>query len=159
MKNQVAAGLNMGIAGIPWWTTDIGGFFGANINDPEFHELLVRWFEYGCFCPVMRLHGYRWPLQPQYGTTGGATCVSGAPNEVWSYTDQVCEILSDYLRLRERMLPYITELMEEAHEKGTPVMRPLFYDFPEDKESWNGRDRVYVWTKSSGKTDHRCRCT
>ena len=137
MKNQVAAGLNMGIAGIPWWTTDIGGFFGANINDPEFHELLVRWFEYGCFCPVMRLHGYRWPLQPQYGTTGGATCVSGAPNEVWSYTDQVCEILSDYLRLRERMLPYITELMEEAHEKGTPVMRPLFYDFPEDKESWN----------------------
>lgn len=139
MKNQVAAGLNMGIAGIPWWTTDIGGFFGANINDPEFHELLVRWFEYGCFCPVMRLHGYRWPLQPQYGTTGGATCVSGAPNEVWSYTDQVCEILSDYLRLRERMLPYITELMEEAHEKGTPVMRPLFYDFPEDKESWNVR--------------------
>ena len=137
MKNQVAAGLNMGIAGIPWWTTDIGGFFGANINDPEFHELLVRWFEYGCFCPVMRLHGYRWPLQPQYGTTGGAACVSGAPNEVWSYTDQVCEILSDYLRLRERMLPYITELMEEAHEKGTPVMRPLFYDFPEDKESWN----------------------
>lgn len=137
MKNQVAAGLNMGIAGIPWWTTDIGGFFGANINDPEFHELLIRWFEYGCFCPVMRLHGYRWPLQPQYGTTGGATCVSGAPNEVWSYTDQVCEILSDYLRLRERMLPYITELMEEAHEKGTPVMRPLFYDFPEDKESWN----------------------
>ena len=137
MRNQLAAGLNMGLAGIPWWTTDIGGFFGANINDPEFHELLVRWFEYGCFCPVMRLHGYRWPLQPQYGTTGGATCVSGAPNEVWSYTDQVCEILSDYLRLRERMLPYITELMEEAHEKGTPVMRPLFYDFPEDKESWN----------------------
>ena len=127
MKNQVAAGLNMGIAGIPWWTTDIGGFFGANINDPEFHELLVRWFEYGCFCPVMRLHGYRWPLKPQYGTTGGATCVSGAPNEVWSYTDQVCEILSDYLRLRERMLPYITELMEEAHEKGTPVMLSLIH--------------------------------
>ena len=43
----------MGIAGIPWWTTDIGGFFGANINDPAFHELLIRWFRYGCFCPVM----------------------------------------------------------------------------------------------------------
>ena len=155
MKNQVAAGLNMGIAGIPWWTTDIGGFFGANINDPEFHELLVRWFEYGCFCPVMRLHGYRWPLQPQYGTTGGATCVSGAPNEVWSYTDQVCEILSDYLRLRERMLPYITELMAEAHEKGTPVMRPLFYDFPEDKESWNVETEYMFGTKSSGKTDQQ----
>lgn len=78
MKNQVAAGLNMGIAGIPWWTTDIGGFFGANINDPAFHELLIRWFQYGCFCPVMRMHGYRWPLQPQHGTTDGAACVSGA---------------------------------------------------------------------------------
>ncbi len=136
MKNQVAAGLNMAIAGIPWWTTDIGGFFGANIADPAFHELLVRWFEYGCFCPVMRLHGYRWPLQPQYGTTGGATCVSGAPNEVWSYTDEVYEILSSYLRLREAMRPYVTERMREAHEKGTPVMRPMFYDFPEDETCW-----------------------
>ena len=137
MKNQVAAGLNMGLAGIPWWTTDIGGFFGANIGDPEFHELLIRWFQYGCFCPVMRLHGYRWPLQPQYGTTGGAACVSGAPNEVWSYTDQVTGILSDYLRLRERMRPYVTQLMEQAHEKGTPVMRPVFYDFPEDAAAWD----------------------
>ncbi len=136
MKNQVAAGLNMAIAGIPWWTTDIGGFFGANIADPDFHELLVRWFEYGCFCPVMRLHGYRWPLQPQFGTTGGASCVSGAPNEVWSYTDEVYEILSGYLYLREAMRPYIAERMKEAHEKGTPVMRPMFYDFPEDGVCW-----------------------
>ena len=137
MKNQLAAGLNMGIAGIPWWTTDIGGFFGAHAEDPDFHELLIRWFEYGTFCPVMRLHGYRWPLQPQQGTTGGATCVSGAPNEVWSFTDQVCDILSEYILLRERMRPYITKLMQQAHEKGTPVMRPLFYDFPEDQECWN----------------------
>lgn len=136
LRNQFAAGLNMGLAGIPWWTTDIGGFFGANVNDPDFHELLVRWFEYGTFCPVMRLHGYRWPLQPQYGTTGGATCVSGAPNEVWSYTDEVYEILKDYLFLREKMKPYIEELMAEAHEKGTPVMRPLFYDFDKDAACW-----------------------
>ena len=140
MKNQVVAGMNMGIAGIPWWTTDIGGFFGANVNDPEFHELLIRWFEYGCFCPVMRLHGYRWPLQPQYGTTGGASCVSGAPNEVWSYTEEVYQILSYYLNLREKLRPYITGLMREAHEKGTPVMRPLFYDFSEDREAWNVED-------------------
>ena len=136
MKNQVAAGLNMGLAGIPWWTTDIGGFFGANVNDPAFHELLIRWFQYGCFCPVMRLHGYRWPLMPQYGTTGGASCVSGSPNEVWSYGEQVYGILSDYLRLRERMRPYVTGLMQQAHEKGTPVMRPVFYDFPADSACW-----------------------
>lgn len=61
----------MGIAGIPWWTTDIGGFFGANIYDESYHEVFVRWFEYGAFCPVMRLHGYRMPYQPQFGTTGG----------------------------------------------------------------------------------------
>ena len=141
MKNQLAAGLNMGIAGIPWWTTDIGGFFGANIGDPAFHELLIRWFQYGCFCPVMRMHGYRWPLQPQYGTTGGATCVSGAPNEVWSFGPEVEKILSKYLFLREGMKPYITELMEQAHEKGTPVMRPLFYDFPEDRKTWEVEDQ------------------
>ena len=141
MKNQLAAGLNMGIAGIPWWTTDIGGFFGANIGDPAFHELLIRWFQYGCFCPVMRMHGYRWPLQPQYGTTGGATCVSGAPNEVWSFGPEVEKILSKYLFLREGMKPYITELMEQAHEKGTPVMRPLFYDFPEDQKAWEVEDQ------------------
>ena len=141
MKNQLAAGLNMGIAGIPWWTTDIGGFFGANIGDPAFHELLIRWFQYGCFCPVMRMHGYRWPLQPQYGTTGGATCVSGAPNEVWSFGPEVEKILSKYLFLREGMKAYITGLMEQAHEKGTPVMRPLFYDFPEDQKAWEVEDQ------------------
>ena len=61
LRNQLAAGLNMGLAGIPWWTTDIGGFHGGNPADPEFRELLIRWFEYGTFCPVMRLHGYREP--------------------------------------------------------------------------------------------------
>ena len=71
-QNQFAAGLNMAIAGIPWWTTDIGGFFGANIYDKAYHEVFVRWFEYGTFCPVMRLHGDRMPHQPQHGTTGGA---------------------------------------------------------------------------------------
>ncbi|SET70202.1 alpha-D-xyloside xylohydrolase [Lacrimispora sphenoides] len=136
MKNQVAAGLNMGLAGIPWWTTDIGGFFGANITDEKFHEVLVRWFEYGTFCPVMRLHGYRMPYQPQQGTTGGAACVSGAPNEIWSYGDKVYEICKKYLWIRENMRPYTRKLMKEAHEKGTPVMRPLFYDFPEDCACW-----------------------
>ncbi len=144
LRNQFAAGLNMGIAGIPWWTTDIGGFYGADVNDPHFHELLIRWFEYGAFCPVMRLHGYRWPIQPQHGTTGGATCLSGAPNEVWSYTDEVYEICKKYLELREAMKPYIKQIMTEAHEKGTPVMRPLFYDFPKDQKAWDC-DTAYMF--------------
>lgn len=141
LRNQFAAGLNMGLAGIPWWTTDIGGFFGGHIDDPDFHEVLIRWFEYGTFCPVMRLHGYRWPFKPQYGTTGGAECVSGADNEVWSYGDKVYEICKKYLKIREAIMPYITTLMEEAHKKGTPVMRPMFYDFPEDKLCWENESQ------------------
>ncbi len=140
MKCQIAAGLNMAIAGIPWWTTDIGGFFGGDSRDPAFHELLVRWFEYGTFCPVMRLHGYRMPYQPQHGTTGGAACVSGAPNEIWSYGEDVERILERYIRIREAMRPYVREQMRRAHEKGTPVMRPLFYDFPEDMGAWEIED-------------------
>ncbi|WP_312426181.1 glycoside hydrolase family 31 protein [Lacrimispora sp.] len=140
LRNQLAAGLNMGIAGIPWWTTDIGGFHGGDPKDPAFQELLIRWFEYGTFCPVMRLHGYREPLKEPMGTEGGAACVSGADNEVWSFGEDAYEICRTYLQLRDHMKPYITELMEEAHQKGTPVMRPLFYDFPEDKQSWEVED-------------------
>ncbi|MEY8354293.1 glycoside hydrolase family 31 protein [Lachnospiraceae bacterium 54-53] len=140
LRNQLAAGLNMGLAGIPWWTTDIGGFHGGNPEDPAFRELLVRWFEYGTFCPVMRLHGYREPLKEPMGTEGGAACVSGADNEVWSFGEEAYGICRTYLEMRENLKPYITERMEEAHRKGTPVMRPLFYDFPEDERSWEVED-------------------
>ncbi|MCC6124930.1 MAG: glycoside hydrolase family 31 protein [Pirellulales bacterium] len=140
LRNQFAAGLNMGLAGIPWWTTDIGGFHGGNPDDPEFRELFVRWFEYGAFCPVMRLHGFREPKQPPRGTTGGAGCVSGAANEVWSFGEEAYEICKRYLLIRERLKPYIKKLMAEAHEKGTPVIRPLFYDFPEDITAWQVED-------------------
>jgi alpha-D-xyloside xylohydrolase len=139
-RNQVAAGLNMGLAGISWWTTDIGGFFGAEVTDPHFHELLIRWFQWGCFCPVMRLHGYREPIKPQHGTTGGAACRSGADNEVWSYSDEVYEVCKRYLFLREKLKPYIEKIMQAAHDKGTPVIRPLFYDFPRDKTAWEIED-------------------
>lgn len=139
-RNQFAAGLNMGIAGIPWWTTDIGGFHGGNADNPEFRELFARWFEWGTFCPVMRLHGHRDPEQPQLGTTGGANCRSGAPNEVWSFGDENYEICKKYLKCREEMKPYIKKQMEEAHKDGTPIMRPIFYDFHEDSHAWNIED-------------------
>lgn len=140
LRNQLSAGLNMGIAGLPWWTTDIGGFHGGNIYDPKFHELLVRWFEFGAFCPVMRLHGFREPFKEPLGTTGGGKHISGVENEVWSYGDEVYEICKKYMNLREKMRPYVRKLMKAAHEKGTPIMRPLFYDFPEDKIAWEIED-------------------
>lgn len=135
-RNQLAAGLHMGIAGIPWWTTDIGGFHGGDPDDLAFRELFVRWFQWGAFCPVFRLHGDREPHKPQLGTTGGATCLSGADNEVWSYGPEVYDICAKYMALRENMRPYTRALMEAAHEKGSPVIRTLFYEFPEDERCW-----------------------
>lgn len=140
MRNQLAAGLNMGLAGIPWWTTDIGGFHGGNPDDPEFRELFVRWFEWGAYCPVMRLHGDREPRQPQVGTTGGATCRSGAANEIWSYGEEVFEICKKYIDIREKLRPYTKQVMEEAHKIGAPVMRTLFYEFPSDSKCWEITD-------------------
>lgn len=136
-RNQVNSGLNMGIAGIPWWTTDIGGFHGGNPDDEEFRELMIRWFQYGTFTPVLRMHGDRQPHSNPLGTDGGGQCSSGAPNEIWSYGEENEKIFIKYIRIREALKPYIKELMKEAHEKGTPIMRPLFYDFPNDKIAWN----------------------
>lgn len=140
MRDQLAAGLNMGLAGIPWWTTDIGGFHGGNPDDPAFRELFVRWFEWGTYCSVMRLHGDREPRQPQVGTTGGATCLSGAANEVWSYGEETYKICRKYIEIRESMRDYTRSLMKEAHEKGTPIMRTLFYEFPDDVRAWEMED-------------------
>jgi alpha-D-xyloside xylohydrolase len=140
LRCQVAAGLSMGMAGIPWWTTDIGGFHGGDPNDPEFRELFARWFEYGTFCPVMRLHGDREPRQPQVGTTGGACCRSGAPNEIWSYGEEIYGICKEHIELRDRIKPRIEEAMLAAHERGVPPMRPLFFDYPGDPQAWETED-------------------
>ena len=140
LRNQLAAGLNMGLAGIPWWTTDIGGFHGGNIHDEGFREVLVRWFAWGCFLPVMRLHGFREPFKPALSESGGGKQISGAENEIWSYGDRVYEICRKYITLRENMRPYVRSLMKAAHEKGTPLIRPLFYDFPEDEKAWETGD-------------------
>lgn len=140
LRNQFAAGLNMGLAGIPWWTTDIGGFHGGNPDDPNYREVLARWFEYGTFCPVFRLHGFRSPRKPPLSDHGGGQMISGGPNEVWSYGEEVYQICSKYMFLRERLKPYIKTLMQEAHLHGAPIMRALFYEFPENAHCWDVDD-------------------
>ncbi|MDI3508427.1 MAG: alpha-D-xyloside xylohydrolase [Clostridiales bacterium] len=141
LRDQLRAGLNMGLAGIPWWTTDIGGFHGGNPDDPAFRECLVRWFQFGAFCPVFRLHGDREPHGQPIGPAGGGALPSGAANEVWSYGQEAYEILKKYMFMRERLRPYIKEQMKAAHEKGTPVIRPIFYDFPDDSACWDVDDQ------------------
>lgn len=140
-RKQICAGLHMGICGIPWWTTDIGGFHGGDPEDEAFRKLLVRWFQYGTFSPVMRLHGDRKPSTKLYGKGGRPALFTGGNNEVWSFGEEVYEILKKYLQIREVMRPYTRELMKQAHEKGTPVMRPMFYEFPEDEKCWELKDQ------------------
>jgi alpha-D-xyloside xylohydrolase len=136
LQAQVRAGLNMGLSGIPWWTTDIGGFYGGDPEAPAFRELVVRWFQYSVFCPLFRLHGYR-----NLKTDSAMMLHTGGPNEAWSFGDEVYEIIKDLLSLRERLRPYIHEQMQVAHEKGTPPMRPLFFDFPADEASYSIEDQ------------------
>jgi len=139
LRQQVKAGLNMAMAGIPWWTTDIGGFYGGDPNDPVFRELIVRWFQFGALCPIFRLHGNRLPNPPDankcpaYELTGGA-------NEIWSFGERAYEILRDLLSLRERLRSYIMAQSRRAHEEGVPIMRPLFFDFPEDDTAYEVED-------------------
>jgi alpha-D-xyloside xylohydrolase len=134
-REQIAAGLSMAMAGIPWWTSDIGGFIGGHPTDPDFCELLIRWFQFGCFSPVFRLHGERFPMKPREVEyiNGVRQFTSGQDNEVWSYGEDNFEIMKKYILMRERLRPYIRSLMKDAHEKGDPVIRPMIYEFPQDK--------------------------
>lgn len=137
LRNQLAIGLNMAIAGIPWWTTDIGGFHGGVDDDEDFRELVTRWFEFATFCPVMRMHGDREPHTEPLSDIGGGKMPSGGATEPWAYGEQSYEIMKNYMQLRENLKDYIRQQMKAAHEKGTPVIRPLFYDFSSDLHAWN----------------------
>lgn len=141
LRRQIVAGIHMGVAGIPWFTTDIGGFHNGNINDPDFRDLLIRWFQFATFCPVMRMHGDRAPYA-DITKADGTDCIrTGAPNELWSYGDDVYDILSKYVRLRETLRPYTRRIMNEAHTSGQPVMRGLFHEFPDDPTCWEVTDQ------------------
>jgi len=105
---------------------------GGDPKTPYFRELIVRWFQYGAFCPIFRLHGARDPIVHESATSSEET---GAPNEIWSFGDEAYEIIKELLFVRERLRPYVMEQMKIAHEKGVPPMRPLFFDFPHDEIS------------------------
>ena len=140
LRRQIKAGLNFSYSGIPWWTTDIGGFHGGEVDDPEFKELLVRWFAFGVFSPIFRLHGKRLPAPPSDRNDQNAFVPPGAPNEVWSYGEENYRIMVDFIHLRERLIPYIMEQMKKASVDGTPVMRPLIFDFPQDDAAYDVSD-------------------
>ncbi|UAK23143.1 glycoside hydrolase family 31 protein [Sphingomonas nostoxanthinifaciens] len=136
LKRSIPAGLNFAASGMPYWDTDIAGFFSPTLaatyradHTPllspsdvldnvdryeDYPELFVRWFEWGTFQPVMRVHGER------------------QHNEVWSYGKAAEPILSAYLRLRYQLMPYTYALGYRTYQTGAPFMRALFMDFPND---------------------------
>ena len=145
-------GLNIGLAGIPWWTTDIGGFMYGDPNDKGFVELLIRWFQFAVFSPILRLHGDRDPhnippldKDPERGY-GGGYLFTGQPNEIWCYGEQAQKIMEAQIKLRESIKPYVSKLMKEASENGSPLMRTMFYEFPEDERCWKLKDQ-YMFGK------------
>lgn len=147
-RKQVIAGLHMAMSGITVWTTDIGGFLGGDASDDEFRELMIRWFQFAVFCPVLRMHGYRKPYE-RAGSMDDFSgfCGSGGDNELWSYGKQAFSIFRKYLRIRENLIPYIKEQMKYASKYGTPLMRPLFFDFPEDRQAWDISDEYFFGEK------------
>jgi alpha-D-xyloside xylohydrolase len=124
-KRQIPAGLNFSVSGLPYWTTDIGGFILGHPNEPAYRELFVRWFEYGAFCPIFRLHGTRAP----------------DVNELWSYGPDAQEILTKYDKLRYRLMPYIYSLAWQVTHDGYTMMRPLVMDYREDVTAQNIGDQ------------------
>ena len=117
LSDYMKAGLNVAMSGLPWWTTDIGGFVTPDANTPVFRELIVRWYQYGVFCPLFRTHGHR------------------KENEAWSFGEEAYRHISAAMILRERLRPYVMDQMKLAHDKGMPPMRPLFFDFPDDSKA------------------------
>ncbi|NII29303.1 DUF5110 domain-containing protein [Pseudoflavitalea sp. X16] len=136
LHNQIAAGLNFSLSGIPYWNSDIGGFFlwqfPKKLNDPEYRELYVRWLEFGAFCPMMRSHG------------------EGAPREIYQFGkkgDKAYDAIEKFIRLRYRLLPYIYATSWEVTANQSSMMRALMMDFAHDKNAWDINDE-YLLGKS-----------
>lgn len=140
LKMSVKSGLSMAMCGIPWWNSDIGGFFNGDIESDYFRELIVRWFQFGLFCPVMRLHGAR--IKPSYHKPKhpGIIEPSGGDNEIWCFGDRDYPILKHLIELREKMKPYTLAQMEITSRDGVPIMRPLFFDYSNDQRCYEIED-------------------
>ena len=144
LKAQITCQVHMGMAGIPWFTTDMGGFCGGDPTDPDFRELYARWCQFSCFSPVMRNHGDRLPATKVPASMGGPAAFdrkgnpidhihTGADNEPWTYGEQVEAIVRKFIGVREAMRPYLRTLFAAAAAEGQPLARGLFYEFPADE--------------------------
>ena len=103
--------------GYPWWSHDIGGHMGGIRSD----ELTVRWVQLGVFSPIMRLH---------------STNSEFMSKEPWAYGPEAERIMTAWLRLRHRLIPYLYTAMERTHRLGEALVRPLYYGWPEEQDAY-----------------------
>lgn len=160
LRQSVISGLSMSMCGISWWNSDIGGFCCGDIESDYFKELIVRWFQFGLFCPVMRLHGSRFKTKGQVDRHPGVKEASGGDNEIWSFGERNYGIIKSIIELRERMKPYILDNMRETSENGTPIMRPMFFDYYSDPHCYElddqymfGADILFAPILDEGQTE------
>jgi alpha-D-xyloside xylohydrolase len=118
-RRQIPAGLSFSMSGFPYWTTDIGGFFRPSspidqYTSADYRELLIRWFQFGAFCPIFRIHGYQ------------------SETEMWKYGPEVERILTQYDQLRYRLLPYIYSAAWGVTNRGQIMMKALPFEYPSD---------------------------
>lgn len=116
-KRQIVAGLNYNLTGMPYWTTDIGGFFRpgrGQYTDVKYHDILTRWFQWGTFNAIFRIHGYQTETEP------------------WKYGEVVEGNMRSMLNLRYRLMPYIYSEAWQISKNGSTMMRPLVMDFSKD---------------------------
>ncbi len=118
LRREITAGLDYSASGLPYWTTDTGGFFRpgkGQFTNPAYHERLMRWFEFSTFSPLLRIHGWL------------------TPTELWLYGPQVESVTRKYIDLRYRMFPYLYSEAAQTTMHGSTLLRPLVMDFPSDR--------------------------
>ncbi len=136
LRNQISAGLNLSLTGVPYWNSDIGGFFLWNYKNPlqnaEYRELYARWIQFGTFCPMMRSHG------------------TDAPREIYQFGkkgDPIYDAIDKFINLRYLLLPYIYSTSWQVTNNQSTMMRALVMDFAKDKRALNINDE-YMFGKS-----------
>ena len=115
-----------------------------DVKEEAFRELLLRWFEFAVFSPILRMHGDRGPhdIKPLSDKEwGGGSLYTGHENELWSYGEEAFDIMKRQLELRLSIKPYVEELMREASDTGAPLLRTMFYEFPQDAHCWEVEDQ------------------
>lgn len=136
LRTQIPAALNFSLCGVPYWNSDIGGFFTWHYpggkDNPAYKELYVRWLQLGAFSPMMRSHGTNTPREIwQFGNKGE-----------WAY-----DAIAKYIKLRYRMLPYLYSTSWDVTQHNSTFMRPLILDFAQDTAVYN-IDNQYMFGKS-----------